>query len=603
MSELHQQQEDSFFDTLLRVQQILIQDKAVKLKEHNDISRLDLAELVQKRFSAAVVGQMRSGKSTLINALIGKDIAPTAVNECTATINHFSYSDKPELHEQFRVRWLDDSEDYFPLSEVEKWLGKGVDDQNTLQKVVSRLTGKVSTIDRTKRLEFFAATRFLETANIVDTPGSRSTIDEHEQNALSVISRKVFEDRGDKLEKATRNEGESADAVVYVLNSVARENDADMLDLFGDNTRLSGSNPYNSVAVVHMWEMAWDDMEIDPVQFLEGKINRIQQQLKGKVSTVMAASALLSRCQDWLQDEHWVFFVQFGNLSRDEVKKLTRSSAFEVRESNSGISLESRKAVIESIKTRLMVVGGMGEDNAKSTTLAITRFLCRFACVRSITRVDELQRQVRELSGMEQLETLLEKQFFARASLIKNGKLLTRIWEPCQIALEQLRRYEQDREDDLEEGKNILKLLEERGRGDAALLPAVAYVKKTFEAVSNDALRVKQIRKELFALSRELEREIQSFEEDIQALELIDTLFRSSFSGEEVEELRRLFGAKGLSLEERLNSSSPTREYVQKRYSLWAQKRMNSYGDERKIAILAEKHLEHLLDTQLSRVR
>ncbi len=602
MTELHQQHEDSFFYSLLRVQQILIQEKAVKLKEHNDISRLDLAELVQKRFSAAVVGQMRSGKSTLINALIGKDIAPTAVNECTATINHFSYSDNPELHEQFRVRWLDDSEDYFPLSEVEKWLGKGVDDQNTLQKVVSRLTGKVSTIDRTKRLEFFAATRFLKTANIVDTPGSRSTIDEHERNALSVISRKVFDDRGDKLEQATRYEGESADAVVYVLNSVARENDADMLDLFGDNTRLSGSNPYNSVAVVHMWEMAWDDMEIDPVQFLEGKINRIQLQLKGKVSTVMAASALLSRCQDWLQDEHWEFFAQFGKLSRGEVKKLTRSSEFEVRESNSCISLESRKSVLESIKARLMAVG-MVEDNAQSTTLALTRFLCRFACVRSITRVDELKRQVRELSGMEQLETLLEKQFFARASLIKNGKLLTRIWEPCQIALEQLRRYEQEREDDLEEGKNILKLLEERGRRDAALLPAVAYVTKTFEAVSNDALRVKQTRKELFALSRELEREFQSFEEDIQALELIDTLSRSSFSGEEIDELRRLFGAKGLSLEERLNSSSPTRDYVQKRYSLWAQKRMNSYGDERKIAILAEKHLEHLLDTQLSRVR
>ena len=597
MTELHQQHEDSFFYSLLRVQQILIQEKAVKLKEHNDISRLDLAELVQKRFSAAVVGQMRSGKSTLINALIGKDIAPTAVNECTATINHFSYSDNPELHEQFRVRWLDDSEDYFPLSEVEKWLGKGVDDQNTLQKVVSRLTGKVSTIDRTKRLEFFAATRFLKTANIVDTPGSRSTIDEHERNALSVISRKVFDDRGDKLEQATRYEGESADAVVYVLNSVARENDADMLDLFGDNTRLSGSNPYNSVAVVHMWEMAWDDMEIDPIQFLEGKINRIQLQLKGKVSTVMAASALLSRCQDWLQDEHWEFFVQCGSMTRNEVKRVTNRGAFDIREGEQfRLSLDSRKAVLVSIVERLMAIG-MVEDNARSTAWAIIRFLCRLACVREIKSMEELKRHAEELSGMEQLESLLEKQFFARASLIKNGKLLTRIWEPCQIALEQLRRYEQEREDDLEEGKNILKLLEERGRRDAALLPAVAYVTKTFEAVSNDALRVKLTRKELFALSRELEREFQSFEEDIQALELIDALARSSFSGEEIDELRRLFGAKGLSLEERLNSSSPTREYVQKRYSVWAQKRMNAYGDERKIAILAEKHLEQVLDS------
>lgn len=591
-----QKHEDSFFDSLLRVQQILIHEKAVKLREQDDISRLDLAELVRKRFSVAVVGQMRSGKSTLINALIGKDIAPTAVNECTATINHFSYSDKPELHEQFRVRWIDESEEYFPLSEVEKWLGKGADDQNALQKVVSRLTGHGSTLDRTKRLEFFAATRFLKTVNIIDTPGSRSTIDEHEQNARSVISRKISDDRGRKHEKATRKEGESADAVVYVLNSVARENDADMLDLFGENTRLSGSNPYNSVAVVHMWEMAWDDMEVDPLQFLEGKINRIQEQLKGKISTVMAASALLSRCLDWLQDEHWEFFTRFGKLSRDEVKKLTRSSVFEVRESNSGISLESRKVVLESIKARLMAVGGMVEDNAKSTTLALTRFLCRLACVRSITRVDELQRQVRELGGMEQLETLLEKQFFARASLIKNGKLLTQVWEPCQIAQEQLRSYEQKREDDLEEGKNILKLLEERGRHDSVLSPAIAYVTKTFDAVSNDALRVKQTRKELSALSRELEKEFESYKEDIQALELIDALSRSSFSDEEIDELRRLFGAKGLSLEERLLSTPVKREDVQRRYAFWAQKQQLAYGDERKIATLARKHLEDILD-------
>lgn len=594
MTALQQHSEDPFISSLLRVQQILVSEKAVKLKDHNDISRLDLASLVQKRFSVAIVGQMRAGKSTLINAMIGKDIAPTAVNECTATINRFSYSNKPELHKQFRVRWFDDSEEYFPLSDVEQWLGKGMADNNPLKKVISHFTQKGRTIDSTRYLEFFADTKFLETVNVVDTPGLRSTIAMHERNAFSIVSREEMVDRGNQLDKATRTEGESADAVVYVINPVARQNDTDILELFGEKSRLSGSNPYNSMAVVHMWEMAWDDME-DPAQFLEGKIRRIQEQLAGKVSTVIAASGLLSRCLEWLQDEHWAFFVQCGSIERDEVERVTSSLSFETDE-EFGISLESRKALLESIKCRLMAVG-MVEDNAKSTAWAIIRFLCRLACVREVKSIQELKCHAEELSGMKQLESLLEKQFFARASLIKNGTLLKRIWEPCQIALEQLRRYEQDREDDLEEGKRTLKLLEERGKGDAALLPAVAYVTKTFEAVSNDALRVKQTRKELFALSRELEREFQSFEEDIQALELIDALSCSSFSGEEVEELRRLFGAKGLSLEERLNSSSPTRDYVQKRYSFWAQKRMNAYGDERKIAVLAEKHLEHLLDS------
>ena len=401
MAALHSHQNDPFITSLLRVQQILVSEKAVKLKAHNDISRLDLASLVQKRFSVAIVGQMRAGKSTLINAMIGKDIAPTAVNECTATINRFSYSNKPELHKQFRVRWFDESEEYFPLSDVEQWLGKG--------------TGR--TIDSTRYLEFFADTKFLETVNVVDTPGLRSTIEMHERQAFSIVSREEMVDRGNQLDKATRTEGESADAVVYVINPVARQNDTDILELFGEKSRLSGSNPYNSMAVVHMWEMVWDDMECDPAQFLERKIRRIQEQLSGKVSTVIAASGLLSRCHEWLQDEHWAFFVQCGSMERNEVKRVTSATVFETRaDEQFRISLESRKAVLESVKSRLMAVG-MVEDNAKSTAWAIIRFLCRLACVREIRNTDELKRHAEELSGMKQLESLLEKQFFARASL------------------------------------------------------------------------------------------------------------------------------------------------------------------------------------------
>jgi len=207
MTALQQHSEDPFISSLLRVQQILVGEKAVKLKDHNDISRLDLASLVQKRFSVAIVGQMRAGKSTLINAMIGKDIAPTAVNECTATINRFSYSNKPELHKQFRVRWFDDSEEYFPLSDVEQWLGKGMADNNPLKKVISHFTQKGRTIDSTRYLEFFADTKFLETVNVVDTPGLRSTIAMHERNAFSIVSREEMVDRGNQLDKATRTEG------------------------------------------------------------------------------------------------------------------------------------------------------------------------------------------------------------------------------------------------------------------------------------------------------------------------------------------------------------------------------------------------------------
>lgn len=587
---------DQFLASLLRVQQILAGERALTQAVFGEVARLDFAQLARKRFTVAVVGQMRSGKSTLINALVGKDIAPTAVNECTATINHFIYSDKPELHEQFRVRWFDESEDYYPLSEIEAWIGKGLSEQNLLQKLASNIAGKRRTLKETRYLDFFADTPFLKTANIVDTPGLRSTIEMHEKGIISYLSQSEVESYGDKQAEATRREGASADAVVYVLNPVARQNDADILDLFGEKTRLPGSNAYNSVAVVHMWENDWD-MEVDPVDYLTSKIRRIEEQLKGKVSCVMAASGLLSRCLDWLDEEHWRFFTQCAEMSRNEVKRLTNASVFGSRAgSDDKFPLESRQALVESIKRRLMEAGRMSDDNAQSTTTAIIRFLCRFACVRQLRSTGELKAQVRELGGLQRLEALLEKQFFARASLIKNSTILTRIWEPCQIALEQLRIYEQDRNDDIGRGHDVLKLLEGKNGSDPSLASAVSYVKSTFNAVSSEACRVRSARKELYEISRRLDNQFRSFEEDIEALEAIDSLRDATFSPEEIGQLRALFGAKGLSLEERLLSTPVKREDVQRRYAFWAQKQQLAYGDERKIATLARKHLEDILD-------
>ena len=54
-------------------------------------------------FTVAVVGQMRVGKSSLLNTLVGADLAVTGVNETTATINWFKYAEG-EFCDRFRVR-------------------------------------------------------------------------------------------------------------------------------------------------------------------------------------------------------------------------------------------------------------------------------------------------------------------------------------------------------------------------------------------------------------------------------------------------------------------------------------------------------------------
>src|SRR5690348_18344008 len=50
---------------------------------------------VLRRLSAplqvAVAGRIKSGKSTLVNALIGRRVAPTDVGECTRLVTRFQY--------------------------------------------------------------------------------------------------------------------------------------------------------------------------------------------------------------------------------------------------------------------------------------------------------------------------------------------------------------------------------------------------------------------------------------------------------------------------------------------------------------------------------
>lgn len=58
------------------------------------------ARVEERRFTVAVVGDFRRGKSTFINALLGRPILPSDVAPTTATVNRITYGTKPrvELH-------------------------------------------------------------------------------------------------------------------------------------------------------------------------------------------------------------------------------------------------------------------------------------------------------------------------------------------------------------------------------------------------------------------------------------------------------------------------------------------------------------------------
>ncbi|MCK5806573.1 MAG: dynamin family protein, partial [Lentisphaeria bacterium] len=349
---------------------------------------MHLLDALEQRFTVAIVGQMRVGKSTLLNALIGKRLAPTGVTETTATINWFRHG-TDALCDCFRVHWLNGDTETFPLSEVSKWIG---DEENARQ---------------TRSLDFFADTDFLRIANVVDTPGTRSVLEAHEEAVQGFLD--------GKLENDTLAHGGRADAVVYALNPVGRASDKDLLQLFGDRTRLPGASAYNSIAVVQKWE----HLKPDPIAAVREKCRRLREQLSGKVSEVIPTSGLLAQLAQSVPTKIWHTVQRLAVDSEETaLRKIMRADSLFCRESD-GIALSTTER--ECIKQHIPWV--------------VLPLCVMLAQQQELSGGDELRKSVLELSGLARLRSLLQERFFARAKLIKASTVLAKAWEPCQTAL------------------------------------------------------------------------------------------------------------------------------------------------------------------------
>src|SRR5581483_85863 len=78
-----------------------------------------LVQLAEDRFNLAVVGQFKRGKSTLMNAVIGRDLLPTGLLPLTSAITTLCYGPKPRVILK-RQGWSLDDE--IPLDELAQYV-------------------------------------------------------------------------------------------------------------------------------------------------------------------------------------------------------------------------------------------------------------------------------------------------------------------------------------------------------------------------------------------------------------------------------------------------------------------------------------------------
>jgi ribosome biogenesis GTPase A len=153
-------------DDIQKDMAMLLRKSAEQLREaklpEELASHLELcAEQVYQPCTVAVVGQVKAGKSTFINALLGVDLAAVGTTETTATINYFRYgtttSPKP-----VRCIWRGGQEDYVDLDFVNNLQGNDI---ATLHRA-----------DGIDHLEYYVPNHYLEQITLIDTPGAGSVV-------------------------------------------------------------------------------------------------------------------------------------------------------------------------------------------------------------------------------------------------------------------------------------------------------------------------------------------------------------------------------------------------------------------------------------------
>lgn len=202
----------------------------------------DRVDHVVRRLSGplqlAVAGRIKSGKSTVVNALIGRRVAPTDVRECTRLVTRFQYGtvDRVEVihNDGARTTLPYDSEGLVPVD-----LGA---DPASIAYVDAYLTSAT-----------------LQAVTVIDTPGLGS-LDRASSRRAEVllgagggvpVPADQIDGDGPDLDSGSRAAIAQAEAVLYVLTQAARADDAEALAIFHAFSTPQASSPVNAVGVLN----------------------------------------------------------------------------------------------------------------------------------------------------------------------------------------------------------------------------------------------------------------------------------------------------------------------------------------------------------------
>ena len=327
----------------------------------------DCARRLDQPLRVALAGSLKAGKSTLLNALVGQDIAPTDATECTRLVTWYRYGATPTVTAFY-------------------------DRDRTANVLVQRREGGLTfdlgalTADRVGHLEVEWPASALAETTIIDTPGTSS------------LSRDVSARTLDLLTPERAASG--ADAIVYLLRSLSAT-DVAFLRQIGSHVGAE-SGPLGVVGVVSRADEVGAG-RIDAMMSAKDVAARFATELErtGLCQAVVPVAGLLAFAARTLRQSEFVAFQALASVSVDDLA-VALLSADRFARPDSPLPVDAH--------TRASLVRRFGLFGIR---LAVT--LIRLGVRDSPT----LAAQLGERSGLDELRQLVDVQFGQRAEQLK----------------------------------------------------------------------------------------------------------------------------------------------------------------------------------------
>ncbi|WP_210505853.1 dynamin family protein [Naasia sp. SYSU D00057] len=322
---------------------------------------------LQEPLRVALAGMVKAGKSTLLNAIIGEEIAPTDAGECTRVVTWYRYGHTP------RVTLV-------PVAGEPRSLPV----RRTDGRLALELGGTPP--EEVARLVVDWPAAGLRALTLIDTPGIGSLSTEVSERSMRFL-----------LPEDTPSE---ADAVVYLLRHL-HATDLQFLESFRD-TAAGRSGTVNSLAVLSRADEIGAG-RIDALVSARTVADRYRRDggLRALALAVVPVAGLLAQGARTLSQAEFAALSEVAGLDRDARERLLVSADRFVR---ADPALRTTPQARQSLLDRFGLFG-----------IRLAAVLLRSGVTEPTPLAHELARR----SGLDALLRLLGDQFTARAAELK----------------------------------------------------------------------------------------------------------------------------------------------------------------------------------------